>query len=125
MVVANPDGQTGRMTGAFTYECGLAAPTGLRTTSITSGGNLLLFVLWDTVPGASSYVFEIGTAPGTTTFTQEVQPSASGGGATVIGAGTTPATLTFVRGNSYYLRVRSKGACGLGPTSVELRRDYF
>lgn len=103
--------------------CALAAPAGVRTTSTTSGGSLVLFVLWDAVPTATSFVFEMGTAAGATNFTRDVTLNASGdgGGAIVIGVGTN--AYTFVPGTSYYIRVRAKNTC-TGPASVEIRRDY-
>jgi hypothetical protein len=124
VVVTNPNGLSGRLAGAYTYTCPLVAPTGLRTSSSTIGGNLLLFVLWDAVPNATSFVFEMGTAPGATTFTRDVTLNASGngGGSIIVGAGTN--AFTFVRGTSYFIRVRAKSACGTGPASVELQRDY-
>lgn len=121
VVVTNPGGQSGRLAGAYTYVCPLAAPT-LRTSSITTGGRVLLFILWDAVPNATSYVLEVGTAPGATTFSQELAPGPSGGGAAIIGAGTN--TIDLIRGTSYFIRMRAKSACGLGPFSLELQRDY-
>lgn len=122
IVVTNPGGLSGRLPGAYTYSCPLAAPTGLRTTSATTGGRVLLFILWDAVPTATSYVFEVGTRPGQTVFTQEVAPAPSGAGSTVIGAGTN--SIDLVRGTSYFIRVKAKNACGVGPSSVEIQRDY-
>lgn len=121
VVVTNPGNRSGRLSAAFTYAC-LAAPTGLLTTYTTSGGSLILFVLWDAVPNATSYVFEMGTAPGTTSFTRDVLPSSTAGPGILVGAGTN--AFTFVRGTSYYIRVRAKNECGIGLTSIELQRNY-
>jgi hypothetical protein len=104
--------------------CSLAAPTGLRTSSLTSGGTLLLFVSWDAVPGATAYVYEMGTSSGATTFTRDVtlNPSGDGGGSILVGAGTN--AFTFTRGSSYFIRARAKNATCTGPASAELQRDY-
>lgn len=123
LAVTNPGGLTGRLPGAFRYECPLDAPTNLRAGVFTSSP-LRVILLWSAVPNATSYVFEVGTAPVTAetsprnpTFTEEGTLTSG-----VIGTGTFTGPLQ--PGTSYFLRVRAKSACGVGPVSAELRRDY-
>ncbi len=78
-----------------------AAPTGLAAT--TAG--LSVTMSWSAVATATSYLVQIGTAPGTTGFYA----------ATVTG----PALSGPIPAGTYYWRVRAQNAAGPGPDSTE------
>jgi len=100
----------------------LTAPTGFRS----SGDASLYFISWPAVPNATSYVFEMGTARGTTIFTRDVTLNASGdgGGSILIGSRAGTNAFTFVRGTTYFIRVKAKGACGIGAASSEIELTF-
>jgi hypothetical protein len=82
-----------------------APPSGL-TTSVS--GNLLT-VQWAGAPGATSYLLEVGTAPGLANAL-----SANVGGST-----TQQFNLSGVPPAAYYMRVRTIGSCGTSAPSNE------
>jgi hypothetical protein len=83
-----------------------AAPSTLTIVSVT-GGTVVLS--WDSVDNATSYIVEAGTRPGATDVT-----------AADLGSSETSLTATSVGGGTYYVRIRGKNLCGVGPPSAEV-----
>jgi len=80
-------------------------PAASSLTGSVSGSTVSL--AWSSVPGATSYVLEAGSAPGLSNLLVSDQ-----GGAT---------SLSAVAGNgTYYVRLRAKNACGTGAPSNEV-----
>jgi hypothetical protein len=82
------------------------APTGL-TTPTNSGGTVTLS--WIAGPGSpTSYILEAGSAPGLANL------------ASVDVGASTSFTATGVVAGNYFVRVRGRSACGIGPASIEI-----
>jgi hypothetical protein len=82
----------------------VATPTGL--TAVANGSTVT--VSWNRSPGATSYMLEAGTAPGTSNvFNGDVGDVNS-------------LTAPGVPAGTYYLRVRARNACGTSPLSSDV-----
>ena len=86
---------------------GCAAPAAPGNLTGTVSGSLVQLA-WQAAAGATTYVLEAGSAPGS----NNVVASDLGGPATVLGASAPPGT--------YYVRVRARNACGTSGPSNEI-----
>jgi hypothetical protein len=86
---------------------GCSPPIPPAVSSRVSGSTVTLF--WTTSPGATSYVLEAGSAPGST----DIVTSDTGGVGTTFVANGVPA-------GTYFVRIRARSACGTSAPSNEL-----